>query len=40
LVLPAVFALVMGGAPARSASLDPDDPESRHHDAAHAPAPA
>jgi multidrug efflux pump subunit AcrB len=32
LVLPAVFALVMGRAPARSASLDPDDPESRHYD--------
>jgi multidrug efflux pump subunit AcrB len=30
LVLPSVFALVMGRAPARSASLDPDDPESRH----------
>jgi multidrug efflux pump subunit AcrB len=34
LVLPAVFALVMSGAPARSASLDPDDPESRHYDEA------
>jgi multidrug efflux pump subunit AcrB len=32
LVLPAVFALVMGRAPARSASLDPDDPDSRHYD--------
>jgi multidrug efflux pump subunit AcrB len=31
-VLPAVFALVMGRAPARSASLDPDDPDSRHYD--------
>ncbi len=32
LVLPAVFALVMGGAPARSASLDPDDPQSRYYE--------
>jgi multidrug efflux pump subunit AcrB len=30
LVLPAVFALVMGRAPARSASLNPFDPASRH----------
>jgi Cu/Ag efflux pump CusA len=29
-VLPAVFALVMGG-PARSASLNPFDPASRHY---------
>ena len=29
-VLPAVFALVMGGAGRESASLDPFDPESRH----------
>jgi multidrug efflux pump subunit AcrB len=29
-VLPAIFALVMGGAPTRSASLDPDDPDSRY----------
>jgi multidrug efflux pump subunit AcrB len=32
LVLPAVFALAMGLAPARSASLDPDDPDSRFYD--------
>ena len=32
-VLPGVFALVMGRAPTRSASLDPDDPESVHCDA-------
>jgi multidrug efflux pump subunit AcrB len=32
LVLPAVFALAMGRAPARSASLDPDDPDSRFYD--------
>jgi hypothetical protein len=31
LVLPAVFALVMGRAPARSASLSPFDPTSRHY---------
>ena len=30
LVLPAVFAVVQGGAGTRSASLDPDDPESRY----------
>jgi multidrug efflux pump subunit AcrB len=30
-VLPAVFALVMGRAPARSASLDPTDPDSPHY---------
>jgi multidrug efflux pump subunit AcrB len=30
MVLPAVFALVMSRAPTRSASLDPDDPESRN----------
>jgi multidrug efflux pump subunit AcrB len=30
LVLPAVFALVMGRGEARSASLDPFDPDSRH----------
>jgi multidrug efflux pump subunit AcrB len=29
-ILPAIFALVMGGAPMRSASLDPDDPDSRY----------
>jgi Cu/Ag efflux pump CusA len=29
-VLPAIFALVMGNAPIRSASLDPDDPDSRY----------
>jgi multidrug efflux pump subunit AcrB len=32
LVLPAVFALAMGRAPARCASLDPDDPDSRFFD--------
>jgi multidrug efflux pump subunit AcrB len=30
LVLPSVFAIVQGGSTARSASLDPDDPDSRH----------
>jgi multidrug efflux pump subunit AcrB len=30
LILPSVFALVMGRAPNRSASLDPDDPASRY----------
>lgn len=30
LVLPAIFALAMNRAPLRSASLDPDDPASRH----------
>jgi Cu/Ag efflux pump CusA len=39
LVLPAAFALVMGGAGAHSASLDPFDPASRHHvpEVSHAP---
>src|SRR5439155_25619051 len=32
LVLPSVFALVQSRAPQRSASLDPDDPESVHFD--------
>src|SRR5205807_1259426 len=32
LVLPAVFALVMGRAHTRSASIDPDDPESANFD--------
>jgi hypothetical protein len=32
-LLPAVFALVMGGWRGRSASLDPDDPVSLHFDA-------
>jgi multidrug efflux pump subunit AcrB len=32
LILPSVFAVVMGWAGRRSASLDPDDPESRHCD--------
>jgi multidrug efflux pump subunit AcrB len=32
LVLPAVFAVVQGSASTASASLDPDDPESRYHD--------
>jgi hypothetical protein len=31
-VLPSVFAVIMGRASTRSASLDPDDPESPHHD--------
>ena len=31
-VLPAVFAIVQGGAGRRSASLDPDDPESPRYD--------
>jgi len=30
LVLPSVFAIVQGGSRSRSASLDPDDPDSRH----------
>jgi multidrug efflux pump subunit AcrB len=34
LVLPAVFAAVQGGAGTRSASLDPADPASAHHDPA------
>jgi multidrug efflux pump subunit AcrB len=37
-VLPAVFALLMGGAGTRSASLDPDDPASAYHVGAAAPA--
>ena len=32
LILPAVFALVMGKSQYRSPSLHPDDPHSRHHD--------
>jgi multidrug efflux pump subunit AcrB len=32
LVLPAVFALLLGRASAQSPSLDPDDPESTHYD--------
>ncbi len=39
LLLPAFFTLVQGRAGVRSVSLDPDDPESRHHDGA-APPPA
>jgi multidrug efflux pump subunit AcrB len=31
-VLPSVFAVIMGQSSTRSASLDPDDPESPHHD--------
>jgi multidrug efflux pump subunit AcrB len=34
LVLPAVFALVQGRSSTRSASLDPDDPDSPHYDQA------
>jgi Cu/Ag efflux pump CusA len=30
LVLPSVFAIIRGRAGRRSASLDPDDPQSRH----------
>ncbi len=37
LVLPAVFTFVMSGASKRSASLDPDDPDSSHYDPEHAP---
>src|SRR6266516_2736738 len=32
LILPALFAIVQSGASTASASLDPDDPESRHFD--------
>jgi multidrug efflux pump subunit AcrB len=31
-VLPSVFAIVQARASTASASLDPDDPESRHYD--------
>jgi multidrug efflux pump subunit AcrB len=31
-VLPASYAVLLGRAPARSASLDPDDPESVHYE--------
>ena len=37
LILPAVFAIVQGWAGTRSVSLDPDDPESTHFDAATGP---
>ena len=30
-ILPAVFALLMGGAGTASSSLDPFDPHSKHH---------
>jgi multidrug efflux pump subunit AcrB len=30
IVLPAIFTIVQGGSQVRSASLDPDDPDSRH----------
>ncbi len=33
LILPAVFAIVMGRRPSLSPSLDPSDPQSRYHDA-------
>jgi multidrug efflux pump subunit AcrB len=36
LVLPALFAVVQSGAETRSPSLDPDDPDSPHYDAAKA----
>src|SRR5205085_107654 len=32
LLLPSVFAIVMGDSSTKSASLDPDDPDSAHHD--------
>jgi hypothetical protein len=32
LIVPAIFAIVQGGAARASVSLDPDDPESRHFD--------
>jgi multidrug efflux pump subunit AcrB len=32
LILPAIFAVVQGGASTASVSLDPDDPDSRHFD--------
>ena len=32
LVLPSVFAVVMGGSSTQSASLDPDDPDSHYFD--------
>jgi multidrug efflux pump subunit AcrB len=32
LILPAIFAIVQGGASTASVSLDPDDPESQHFD--------
>jgi multidrug efflux pump subunit AcrB len=34
LVVPAIFALVMGGSKPRSVSVHPDDPDSQHHDPA------
>ena len=34
LILPSVFAIVQGRSSTRSASLDPDDPESPHYDQA------
>jgi multidrug efflux pump subunit AcrB len=34
LILPGVFALVTAGASTASVSLDPDDPQSKHYDAA------
>ena len=34
LILPAIFAVVQGGASTASVSLDPDDPESKHYDGA------
>jgi multidrug efflux pump subunit AcrB len=38
LILPAIFAVVQGGASTASVSLDPDDPESKFFDGAKAPA--
>jgi Cu/Ag efflux pump CusA len=31
-LLPSLFVVIQGKSATRSASLDPDDPESRHHD--------
>jgi Cu/Ag efflux pump CusA len=38
LILPSVFAVVMGRGGRRSASLDPDDPQSAHYDRPNEPA--
>jgi multidrug efflux pump subunit AcrB len=37
LILPAIFAVVQGGASTASVSLDPDDPDSRHFDGVRSP---
>jgi multidrug efflux pump subunit AcrB len=36
LIIPSIFAIVEGRSSAASPSIDPDDPESTHYDAAHA----